>query len=307
MICGVKWKGCDCPWFDYGDRRYNYLEDMNVPVPHIRGGLGDVYRGDDPAAPAELRGYAGPSTLSPMTIPVRPRPGTYQEEMHMRRAQESHDADYARHLQYANDYNDKYSHGMMNGLGDMRGIRNATGHYMNDSHSRSGLYRPHTQTTVSYGRVEYGDARRSRRRMETSQERRLADRLSETRSGFGSPPAAGPIYPVGMVVPPPPVPAAPIPMPALRQHTLEADLYNMSPYTPRPERFVGRRISRDYEDEALIHSPPRSGRHRGREGKPKSSDLAGLNGTGHGMNRVPQWRTFVEPGIPDGESTVGHA
>ncbi|EFY98314.2 revertant of glycogen synthase kinase mutation [Metarhizium robertsii ARSEF 23] len=307
MICGIKWKNCDCPWFNDDDRRADFLNDMNIPIPSIRGDLGDIFRGNGPPAPPELRGHTEPP---PMMMPVRRRPRTYQEEMHMRRQQESFDADFARQLQYTGDYDEPHSYSMMGGLGDIHGIGNASEHYMNENYRRGGHYRPQTQTTAVHDRPEYGDTRRSRGRLETSQERRLADRLSETRSGFGSPPAAGPIYPVGMSVPPPPVPAAPVPIPpslALRHHTVEAEMYNISPYTPRAERVVGRRMSRDYEDEARVHSPPRSHWRRGRETRPKSSELAGLNGTGQGMNRVSQWRTFVEPGIPDGESTVGHA
>ncbi|KAK8932098.1 hypothetical protein VCV18_000629 [Metarhizium anisopliae] len=307
MICGIKWKNCDCPWFNDDDRRADFLNDMNIPIPSIRGDLGDIFRGNGPPAPPELRGHTEPP---PMMMPVRRRPRTYQEEMHMRRQQESFDADFARQLQYTGDYDEPHSYSMMGGLGDIHGIGNASEHYMNENYRRGGHYRPQTQTTAVHDRPEYGDTRRSRGRLETSQERRLADRLSETRSGFGSPPAAGPIYPVGMSVPPPPVPAAPVPIPpslALRHHTVEAEMYNISPYTPRAERVVGRRMSRDYEDEARVHSPPRSHWRRGREARPKSSELAGLNGTGQGMNRVSQWRTFVEPGIPDGESTVGHA
>ncbi len=36
-------------------------------------------------------------------------------------------------------------------------------------------------------------------------------------------------------------------------------------------------------------------------GAPRSS-LAGLNAQGRGLNRVCEWRDFVEPGDPDNES-----
>lgn len=309
MICGVKWKNCDCPWFNNDDdvRRADILDDMNIPVPHIRGDLGDIFHGDGPPAPIELRGFTGPH--HPTMIPVRRRPRTYQEEMHMRRVQESQDATIARHLQYINDYDDTHNHNIMGGLGDIHGIGNAGGHFMNENFSRAGRFGPQPRIAAMHDRAEYGDNRRSRARVETSQERRLADRLSETRSGLGSPPAAGPIYPVGMNVPPLPIPAMAPPhlQRALRHHTKDAETYNISPYTPRSERVVGARMSREYDDEAEVHSPLRGSRRRARGDRPKSSDLAGLNGTGRGMNRVSQWRTFVEPGIPDGESTVGHA
>ncbi|QPG94924.1 hypothetical protein C2857_007336 [Epichloe festucae Fl1] len=305
MICGVKWKNCDCPWFNDNDRRGDFLDDVNIPVPHIRGDLGDIFHEDRPPSPVELRGHTGLG--HPMVMPVRRRPRTYQEEMHMRRVQESRDSDMARHLQYSDDYYDEPN--MMGGVGDIHGIGNASGHHMNENYRRGGGGRYRPCPPAQYDRTDYGDAYRSRGfRVETSQERRLADRMAESRSGMGSPPSTGPIYPIGMMpaAPPPPVPAAPQGQPPtrpLRHHSMEAEMYNKSPYTPRSERVVGGRMTRDCEDEAELHaSPPRNRRHG-----TKSSDLAGLSGPGSGMNRVSQWRAYVEAGVPDGESTVGHA
>ncbi|KAK2595322.1 hypothetical protein QQS21_006979 [Conoideocrella luteorostrata] len=306
MICGVKWKNCDCPWFNADDRGGNFLDDMNGPLPHIRGDVGDIFNGNGPPAPAELRGQVGLS--HGMAIPVRHRPRTYQEEIHLRRVQESRDSEMARNLQYNDDYYDE--HNMMGGVGDVHGIGNAAGHYMNENYRRGGgQYRPSPPT--KYDRTEHGDAYGSRgSRVETSRDQRLADRLAESRPKMGSPTAAGPIYPVGMMAHPPPPLAPPAPSipqgpPArtLRHHSLEGEMYNNSPYTPRSERVMGGRTSRDYEDEAVAHSPPRSRRPR-REKKAKSSDLAGLAGPGTGMNRVSQWRSFVEPGMPPDEETT---
>lgn len=318
MICGVKWKNCDCPWFNDDDRRGDFPEDTDVPVPNIRGDLGDVYRGNGPPSAVEIRGHTGLGQTTRM--PIRRRPRTYQEEMHMRRVQESQDADMARHLQYEydDDYYDEHDQGLMGGVGDIHNTSNAAGHYINEGYRHDGgRYR--SSRPRAYDRTDHGDAYRSRgSRVETSRERRLADRLAEGRSGMGSPPATGPIYPVGMMravppappPPPPPPPAAPAPPQGhartLRHHGLEGEMYNTSAYTPRSERAVVARIPRDYEDEKDIHSPPRSRRGQ-REHRLRSSDLAGLNGAGVGMDRVSQWRTFVEPGVPDGESTLGHA
>ncbi|PNY27601.1 E3 ubiquitin-protein ligase itt1 [Tolypocladium capitatum] len=101
--------------------------------------------------------------------------------------------------------------------------------------------------------------------------------------------------------------AAPAPQGrGLRQHSIEEELYNTAAHTPRSERVVGGRMSRAYEAEVEVHSP--RSRRRAREERPRSSDMAGLSGHGgQGMNRVSQWRSFVEPGVPEGESTVGHA
>jgi hypothetical protein len=300
MICGIKWKNCDCPWFNDDNRPMGFLDELAVP--HIRGDLHDIFHDDGPPTPAELRGRpASP----PMRMQNHQPPRGYHAEMRMRRGQELRDAEYARQLQHVDEYNDIPAHTMMGGLGDMHGIGNAAGHHMNDSFRRGVLYAPLPHNMAPRDMPQYGDNWRSRGRLEGSQERRLADRLSETRSGYGSPPAAGPIYPVGMNMAPPPVPPGPVPMVprGIPPYGLEAEMYNMSIYTPRAERVTGSRTTRDYEDEAEAHSASWSSRHRNR---PKSSELAGLVGTGQGMNRVSQWRTFVEPGVPDGESANGH-
>lgn len=292
MICGVKWKGCDCPWFNDDDRRGDFLDDMNVPVPHIRGNARDIFRAEGHPEPGELRGQPGPTY-----IPIRRRPRTYQEEMHMRRVQEHRDADMARHMQYNDDFYD--NHNMMGGVGDINGIGNAAGHHMNENYRRDGRYRPAGPDRAA----EYGtpDPWRSRsNREEASQERRMG----HGRAG-GSPPRLASMVPPAMATK-----GSPVKTPglgALRQHSPEEEAYNQSPHTPRSERVVGGRLSRNYEDEAGIHSPRRMGSRRSREERTKSSDMAGLNGPGRGMNRVTQWRAFVEPGVPDGESVVGHA
>lgn len=144
-------------------------------------------------------------------------------------------------------------------------------------------------------------------------ERRLADRLSEHRRGM--PPLPGPLSPhqvppllgnpmaihmgMGMAMPAPPPP----PVPMLRPPLAEDDLYSNAASIPRSERVVPGRVSRRYEDEAEVHAP----RSRRSREEPKGSAMAGLNGRGRGMNRVFEWRGYVEPGVPEGEatSTVG--
>jgi hypothetical protein len=46
--------------------------------------------------------------------------------------------------------------------------------------------------------------------------------------------------------------------------------------------------------------PPQATRVHGHE-LPRPSILAGLGGPGRGLNRVSEWRNYVEPGIPEGE------
>lgn len=47
------------------------------------------------------------------------------------------------------------------------------------------------------------------------------------------------------------------------------------------------------------------GYHHRDESPPRAKDsvLAGLNGSGHGMDRVYEWRVHVEPGVPEGDVT----
>ncbi|RDA96159.1 hypothetical protein CP533_1698 [Ophiocordyceps camponoti-saundersi (nom. inval.)] len=267
MICGTKWKRCDCPWFsnndDGGDLR-------DVPVPQIRGDLHDIFRGEGPPTPAELRSQH-PVT---MTLPTRPR--SYHEEKLIRRLQGQRDAELARQLQYGEDAYD--GHDMMGGIGDIHGIGNAAGHLMNEDY-RGGGRLPVRTVPRDYGPVE----------------RRLADRLSETPR----------VIRMGQETVT--VRAEPV-APRLRQHSLEEELYDhrRPRASRRAERVVGGRVSRRYEDEMFVHAPRRRIEEE-EASSPRSSDMAGLNGYGQGMNRVSQWRSFVEPGIPDGESVDGHA
>lgn len=65
MICGSKWKTCDCPWFNYDSGHGDRLNHMNVP----------------------------------QEIPAMRNPIRYQEELDRRREQEQQDEAIARHLQ----------------------------------------------------------------------------------------------------------------------------------------------------------------------------------------------------------------
>lgn len=76
MICGVKWKGCDCPWFSYQTMEQDRLNHMNVPVnPRVVVVNGQQIDADHRA----VRGY--------------------QAELEARREQERLDEQLARRLQ----------------------------------------------------------------------------------------------------------------------------------------------------------------------------------------------------------------
>ncbi len=76
MICGVKWKGCDCPWFNYQTVEQDRLAHMNVPVE--RRVVVDGQEVDE-NHPRAARGY--------------------QAEIDARREQERRDEELARRIQ----------------------------------------------------------------------------------------------------------------------------------------------------------------------------------------------------------------
>ncbi|KAL9593725.1 MAG: hypothetical protein Q9179_005726 [Wetmoreana sp. 5 TL-2023] len=77
MICGVKWKGCDCPWFNYETVEQDRLNHMNIPINRrVVVVDGEELHADHPRA---ARGY--------------------QAELDARREQERRDEQLARRLQ----------------------------------------------------------------------------------------------------------------------------------------------------------------------------------------------------------------
>ncbi|KAL7950204.1 hypothetical protein V8C42DRAFT_192132 [Trichoderma barbatum] len=104
MICGTKWKGCSCPWFNYenGSNPWenNQIQDLNIPTEDLR----KILRTNRPISMEELRSYARPTSSMPA---ARPRPQTYEEELLLRRLQEQRDAGFARRLQVEDDHDDE--------------------------------------------------------------------------------------------------------------------------------------------------------------------------------------------------------
>ena len=99
MICGAKWKTCDCPWFNYQAVEADRLNHMNVPfvrqVPVGNPGLG------------------------------------FQQEMDLRRAQERRDAALARRMQMLAFGDDEDGPEVVH-----QGFGNAADHFMNDNFVR---------------------------------------------------------------------------------------------------------------------------------------------------------------------------
>ncbi|KAL0933090.1 ibr domain-containing protein [Colletotrichum truncatum] len=306
MICGVKWKNCECPWFNYDNPEANRLHDMQVPVAIQRMetlDLNTTTRNIRPIVEAER--------------PPRSRSQDYDDRL-VRRFQDNRDEDNTRRF---SSYDDNV---LDRGYGDVVGMGNTAGHFINDDYRRdvddvfgSGPPVPPAPTPpAAFERPTPTDymsgVNRARGLPQDSMGQRLAERFSEYRTSPGGPrtgmaptsPHAVPVLgsmtapPMG---PPPPMPAPmgmgpPPPIPMLRRHTMEEELYNSARTTRPSERVVPGRMIHDYEREAAVHAP-----HARRRPytEPKSSTLAGLTGPGRGMNRVFEWRNHVQPGAPE--------
>ncbi|MCJ1243147.1 hypothetical protein MMC30_000344 [Trapelia coarctata] len=95
MICGVKWKGCDCPWFNYQTVENDRLLHMNVAQARQEGLRADGM------------------------------PRAYHEELARRREQERRDEDLARRMQGMALADHNYPGGLFE-------LANGAGHFMND-------------------------------------------------------------------------------------------------------------------------------------------------------------------------------
>ncbi|KAH7328294.1 hypothetical protein B0I35DRAFT_14267 [Stachybotrys elegans] len=348
MICGIKWKNCDCAWFNYGALEAERLEHMNGHVHGMRGDLRDIFDGEGAPAPPELRTrMTMPMSTSMPSYPMAPRAGTgsFEEELVIRRLQERRDAELARRMQVYNDVDDEYD--PMGGVVDVLGIGNSSGHFMNDDYRRAGRNggapppphaHSHGMPSPMFDRNKdyVTDVTRARGLRGGSLEQRLAERLSDSRQGMGSRSGMGPplspqmphhmgspmaspmgspmgMPPMGMGMPPP---MAVPPPPMMRAHTMEPDMYGSPHSTPRSERVMGGRHPRHYEDDFDMHAPRSRRKTLTRENYreefreeleedlPPSSSLAGLTGAGRGMDRVSEWRNFVEPGFPEDDMTT---
>ncbi|KXT12512.1 hypothetical protein AC579_10348 [Pseudocercospora musae] len=158
MICGSKWKTCECPWFNYSrlpdaDR----LMHMRVPEPIV-------------PVLERVMGAAG------MPLPPRPanaraprqdrreRP-TYQDELDQRRRQERLDEDLARRLQLASLFDQDDEPPDRHRMADVRvwGVEHEGGHFMDDNF---------VQNAANVVMSAFGDATLGRRGERASGRRR---------------------------------------------------------------------------------------------------------------------------------------
>ncbi|KAK1256160.1 hypothetical protein MKX07_008419 [Trichoderma sp. CBMAI-0711] len=393
MICGTKWKGCSCPWFNYenGNNPWenNPIRDLNIPTEDLR----NILRKSRPNSMEELRSYARPTSSMPAA--ARPRAQEYDEETILRQLQEKRDAAFSRRLQVSDDYDP--DHEDASDPGHDHDHDDDHDHHERDrdrdrdrkqdrdrdrdrnrkrernrerERERENPFAP-ISPDIEEDELDYGLAGGKHHPMEDyrrtsmptlptaglaaqqqpyssyvsevsrargpqrsgSMEQRLADRLSENRSGRRSrgpsPPPAPAMRPhvlhtrdatlghttdmgIGMALgamgrgsmPPPPVygPGPPMPSPGLmRPNPFGGDAYYENAYTTAPRSVHEPYYYGGMEPaETERPSPRRRSRRSGEEReRPKSSTLAGLTGYGRGAHRVSEWRNFVEPGVPD--------
>ncbi|OBR08981.1 IBR domain-containing protein [Colletotrichum higginsianum IMI 349063] len=297
MVCGTKWKNCDCPWFNDETADADQLRDVQLPATIQRMERMDLAESSRSVRPTVASSVPPPPPPQPLR---RSRSQEYDSSRLMRRFQENRDdQEIARTLQ-SYEVDDVYDRG----YGDIVSIGNTTGHFVNDDYHResdayvSAPVPPAPTPPAAFERPAPTDYMSG-----VNRARGLAERFSELRPGPGGswpgmiapppvPPLLGPMSTPLMTAPmamgPPP------PLPLLRRHTIEEEMYDR---TARPSEGM----VYDYEREAAVQAP--RNRRRMRE-EPRSSTLAGLTGVGRGMNRVHEWRNHVRPGMPEGEASA---
>ncbi|KAI1426892.1 hypothetical protein F5Y12DRAFT_783688 [Xylaria sp. FL1777] len=298
MMCGSKWKACECPSFNYQLGDDDELGHVQIHVPMVsRERLGNS--DGLPRGPHVSMGYAHESR---------------RHQGHRRRPQ---------HADIDEDEDDDDDDDYLDDIGDV-GIGNAAGHFLNSDYRRrahSAVVPPAPPPAVplpppsaapdrqNSGGNYVSGVNKARGVRSSSMERRLADRFSEQRQNFNThrsfaqsiPPLTAP--PLGLGHPPlhqPPM----MPSPISRRHTMDDDMYDI-PFDPRypPHAIPRRATTHNYIDDFAIHAPPGRRRYRQME-PPKPSELAGLTGPGSGMNRVYEWRNHVDPYPPDSQTVA---
>ncbi|KAI0537575.1 hypothetical protein GGR58DRAFT_470978 [Xylaria digitata] len=301
MLCGSKWKACECPSFNYHLNEEDDLNHVQIHVPMVSrerlGGTDGLPRSSRPGL-----GY-----------PHEPR----RHRGHDRRQLHDDDDD-------EEDDDDDY----LDDMGDAMGLGNAAGHFMADDYRRraqSAAVPPAAPPAVplvplpppsatherpNSGTNYVSGVNKARGVRGSSMERRLADRFSEQRQNFSPhhrsfghpiPPPSAP--PMGMGLPPlhqPPM----VPSPISRRHTMDDDMYDI-PFDPRyaSHAIPRRAAAHTYMDDFAVHGPMGRRRYRQME-PPKPSELAGLTGPGSGMNRVFEWVNHVDPYPPDNQTVA---
>jgi hypothetical protein len=217
----------------------------------------------------------------------RPRPpNNYHDEANERRRQERADEEIARRLQrMALDGEDEEDY--QGGVGDIHGIGNGAGHFMNQDYVRAA----HNILTGNF-----------------DQATAAANYVMGVAGARGMPPPPPPRRMAERYPAPPRVGRPPSPPPMLRRYAVREQAYN-SAQTRSAERVVPRRSRTDYESEAAVHAPIARAPPSPPQARPEPTPavLAGLRGTSRGSSRVSAWRTHVHPAVNPEEGVISIA
>ncbi|ESZ93136.1 hypothetical protein SBOR_6463 [Sclerotinia borealis F-4128] len=283
MICGLKWKTCNCPWFNY--ETVETAMEFPQPVP--------VQDAPERTAAPPARGTRDRARRQP--------PANYNEELIHRRRQEREDERVARQLQnwgtdgMPTNHRDADYNG---GIGDVQGVGNGAYHFMNQDYIREAsnvIAQPGGVMNFGLGVTNF-----------------LTGVLRPRGATAANPTVAEmteryPTVPPAGSVPEPQSPAAPS---LVRRHTTRDDTRANSQARRASDIVVPRRTRTDSKVEPAIHAPASrvsvtpsrtsssASKTKEKEKKTKSSILAGL---GSGKNRVDAWRSYVAPGAPPAE------
>lgn len=279
-MCGDKWKTCECPWFNYetveADRQLHMRERLGGHQPF------DV----PPSPPRNSRQAAG----------LHPR--NYDEELRFRRMQEERDEAYARRLANHRDYDgDDFIGGFD---GDVNGLGNAAGHFMNDD------YRPRPRPVIIppqppapplpvalepsvFDRTPTGDyiqgVNRARGIPRANSLTRLADRFNTDRPTLQHRPP--PTLQTSQTMPLPTMTPALAPGLPIRRSTRPL-IYDEPEHLSMPVVAAVPLIHKQH-----IREPPRG---------LKESAMAGLSSEGRYEGRVAEWRKYVGQGVGQPEA-----
>ncbi|PQE17819.1 Zinc finger C6HC-type protein [Rutstroemia sp. NJR-2017a BVV2] len=277
MICGLKWKSCNCPWFNYDGMEEDRLNNMRVPEP-VQEPRNPEPRNPQPRNPP-------PQNPDPQPTRIRRRSTNHTEEMNDRRRQGRRDSETAQRMQNLDiDPDDEVNPG---GIGDIHAVGNASGHFMNQDYIRGAsniLTQPFSFGLAAANFVIGGGRARPSGEGAAAG---MAERYPTVQPAAGANSSAG----RGATQQAPPL---------ARRHSTREPTGQPSRSRRASEILVPRR-SRTYEAEAAIHAPVSrsSGSRSSKGGPPSPSILAGLGATDRGNGgRVNAWRTYVSPGAP---------
>lgn len=181
MVCGDKWKTCDCPWFNYRDvPDTDRLNGMRVPQP-MRMIYRRVFDGGVPR-PAEGTGAPRGEPVGAVASGGRGQGlqiRSYTEEIEQRRRQERDDADLARRMAVHSVLDDSVDPARRRRRevhpeeANVINLGNSAEHFMNDDFRRVGRG-PGEGTMVNFGNAAMGmrGERASGRRKKTSRSSR---------------------------------------------------------------------------------------------------------------------------------------